>query len=340
MTTHRSFGRIVATGAAFMTAATVLAACGGGSHSANSGKSGNSGKEYTDTIHIGVFPSFSALAVSSDEAKKEFAKEGLKVQFVTVATPADAAPQLVGGKLQFALMDMTTPILAASQNTNFTLVAPVTKGTPVEKDGWGTANIWVKAGSPIKNLKELTGKTIGVPAINSQIQLDIRTAVDAAGGDSSKIKWVETGRTGVDQVKSGAVDATTTAEPSGTAMANDPKLRRLAGYASAGGNLAFEFTATKQFADANPDVVKKFEAAVLADNKAIDAAPLSAKVAAAQLLMPTAPKALLQKARYSSFQETPISAANVNAAIERMKKYGMLESGKAPKAADLLPGSK
>ena len=132
MTSKRSFRSIAS---AAITAAALLAAsaCGGGA-------AGGTAFE-GDTIKVGVFPSFNAVSAYTDEVKSSLEDDGVKVKFVTVATPADAAPQLIGGSLQFALMDMTTPILAASQGTDFTMVAPGAEGTPLLEDDWSTANI-------------------------------------------------------------------------------------------------------------------------------------------------------------------------------------------------------
>lgn len=328
MSIQRSHRRI-ALGAIAAATLLVVSACGGGGGGSKSFKG--------DTIKVGVFPSFNAVAAYTDKVKSSLESDGLKIQYVTVATPADAAPQLIGGKVQFALMDMTTPILAASQGTQFTLVAPGAEGTPVDKDGWSTANIWVRQDSDIKSIKDLPGHKFGVPSLNSQISLDLQTAVDQAGGDSSKIEWVETGRTGIDQLKAGNVDATTTAEPGGTAASKDPALRHLTGYVSAGGNLGYAYVATKQFAASNPDLVKKFQDAILAGNKEFDAMSTAEKAVVGQQVMPDAPAPLLQAARYPVFQQDKITSSNIEAAVARMKKYGMLQGSKAPTAGDLLP---
>ena len=290
-----------------------------------------------DTIKVGVFPSFNAVAAYTDEVKSSLQDDGVQVEFVTVATPNDAAPQLIGGKLQFALMDITTPILAASQGTSFTMVAPGATGTPLEEDGWSTANIWVAKDSDIKSIKDLPGHKFGVPALNSQIWLDLRTAVDEAGGDSSKIEWVETGRTGIDQLKAGNVDATTTAEPGGTAAAKDPELRHLTGYVSAGGNLGYAYVTTSQFAKNNPDLVKSFQDAILAGNAAFNAMSAEEKAAVGQKVIPDAPTELLQAARYPTFGEDAITGDNIQTAVDRMKKYGMLNDSNTPSADELLP---
>jgi ABC-type nitrate/sulfonate/bicarbonate transport system substrate-binding protein len=328
MSIQRSSRRIAA---AAIAAATLLvaSACGGGDANGEAFEG--------ESIKVGVFPSFNAVAAYTDKVKSTLEDDGHKVEFVTVATPADAAPQLIGGSLQFALMDMTTPILAASQGTQFTMVAPGAQGTPLEDDGWSTANIWVSQDSDIKSIEDLSGHRFGVPALNSQIWLDLRTAVDEAGGDSSKIKWVETGRTGIEQLKGGNVDATTTAEPGGTAAAKDPDLRHLTGYVSAGGDLGYAYVTTKQFAAGNADLVESFKEAVLAGNAEFNAMSAEEKAEVGQTVIPDAPAELLQAARYPVFAEEQITDANIDFAVERMKKYGMLDDSNAPSADDLLP---
>lgn len=329
MSSQRTFRRF-ASAAVAAAALTVVTACGSGSAAG--------GKEFSgDTIKVGVFPSVNATDAHADAVVKSLEADGKKIQFVDVATPAEAAPQLIGGKLQFALMDMTTPILAASQGTKFTMVAPGVKGTEPNAEGWSSSTVWVPKNSPIKSFKDLEGTKFGVPALNSQIWLDIRTAVDEAGGDSSKIQWVETGRTGPDLLKAGDVDATVAPEPQGTSLRNDPAIRMLSGYNVAGGDLAYAFVSTQQFAKANPDLVKDFEDAIIAGNKATNALDNKGKAAVISKVMPDVPLPLLEAAVYPVFQETPVSQDNVDFAIKRMEKYGMLKDSAGVTAEDMLP---
>lgn len=327
---NRTFRRIASTAFAAVTL-TALTACGGGSGSGG-------GKEFTgDTIKVGVFPSVNATDAHTDAFAESLEADGFKVEFVPVATPAEAAPQLIGGKLQFALMDMTTPLVAASQGTKFTMVAPGVVGTEPDADGWSSSTVWVPKGSPIKSFKDLEGKKFGVPALNSQIWLDIRTAVDEAGGDSSKIQWVETGRTGPDLLKAGDVDATVAPEPQGTSLRKEPKIQMLSGYTVAGGDLAYAFVSTEQFAKANPDLIADFEEAAIAGNKEVNALDNKGKAAIISKVMPDAPMELLEAAIYPEFQESPITEENVAFAIERMEKYGMLTDSAGVTPADMLP---
>lgn len=316
--------------AVFAAALLLVGACGSGG--------GGTAEKFTGTLKVGVFPSFNGLGAYSALANKTFDAQGLQVELIPIATPADAAPQLIGNQVQFALMDLTTPIIAAANGSPFVLVAPGAKGTAIGSDGYGTANLWVRGDSDITSVAGIAGHKFGVPQINSQIWLDVRAAIDDAGGDSSKVQFVETGSAGIDQLKGGTVDVTTTAEPNGTAVSKDPALKHLAGFVSAGGDLAYAFVATKSFAAANPELVAKFEAAIIAGNKAFNA-DAAAQSQIAKLALKQAPDQLLSTARYQQYAEEPVSAASIETAAARIERYGLLPAGKAPQPADLLPAA-
>lgn len=309
-----------------------LAACG---------SSGSSSAKSNGTIKVAVFPSFSSLGAFEAKADGAFKSQGLNVSFVTVNTPADVAPLLSSGQAQFGIMDMTTPVLAAAKASTapFVFDAPATKGTPVASDGWGTANVWVKKGSKITSIKDLQNAKFGIPQLNSQLWLDVRSNVDAAGGDSSKIQWVQIPdpAQNLTEIKSGQIDATTSSEPTGTGWASDPGVSHLGAFVSNEGHIAYSFASTKQFAGANAAVLKKFQTAILQGNKDFNALDAAGKAKLAGTVNSKWPADLLTKARYSTFGEAPVTAEDVQYSIDRMKKYKMLDSSSSLKAADLLP---
>jgi len=311
-----------------------LSACGSSSN-------GNDKAASTGTVKVAVFPSFSSLGAYEALADKTFEAQGLKVSFVTVNTPADVAPLLDSGQVQFGLMDMTTPVLAAAKASKAPYVfdAPATKGTELGADGWGTANLWVKKGSKITSIKDLQNAKFGIPQLNSQLWLDVRSTVDAAGGDSSKIQWVQIPdpAQNVAQIKSGQIDATTSSEPTGTGLAADPGLTHLGAFVSNEGHLAYAFVSTSAFAAKNAELISKFDNAIIAGNTAFNAKDAAGKAALAATVNSAWPAALLAKARYSEFGEQTPSAADVQFSIDRMKKYAMIDESSTLKATDLLP---
>lgn len=309
-------------------ASSVLAACGGAS---------DDGSATNDrTVKVAVFPSFNALGAHTADIEGTFKKQGLEVEFVTVATPAEATPQLLGGKVDFALMDATSPIIARSKKVPLTLVAPGATGTAVGEDNMGVGNFWVAKDSWIKTVKDIQNATFGVPQTKSQVWVDIRTVVDEAGGDSSKIKFVEVPNT-LAALKSGSVDVVTTAEPSGTAALSDPDIKLLSGFVSGKvGELAYYYGTTEKFATSNPESVQKFSTAILEANKMLNNTEgLAATVAATYI---DAPVELLAKARYQKFGENPISADDIEQSIDRVLRYGLIAKADAPSAADMLAG--
>lgn len=312
----------------------VLTACGGSSSGA-SGSPEASGNAVS-TVRVAVFPSFNALGAHAAELEGIFEKKNLDVQFVTVATPAEGMPQLLGGKVDMALMDVTTPVVARSEKVPVVMVAPGATGTKVNDAGMGTGNFWVAKDSKFTSVKDLENSTFGIPQTKSQIWVDVRTAVDAAGGDSSKIKFVEVPN-GLSAVKSGAVDVTTTAEPGGTAAKADPQLRLLSGYTPGEvGELAYTYVTSEQYATANPAAVDRFAEAILeADKKLNETEGLAPQVAATYI---DAPKDLLDRAVYQKFGTDKIDAKIVEQAIDRVLRYQLIEKDAAPSVDDLLAG--
>lgn len=328
MITSGSTRRVVLAMAAVASVA-LASACGSTSTAAPQANGGGIEKS---ELTVAVFPSFNALGAQAAKAEGAFEAAGLKVTLSNVATPAEGMPQLLGGKVQFALMDMTVPAVARTKGVPLALVAPGAKGT-APKDGFGVGNLWVRADSPIKTIKDIENATFGIPQINSQIWVDIRSAVDEAGGDSSKIKFVEVPNT-LSALKAGNVDVTTTSEPAGTAARADDSLRLLSGYTAAGGDLAYAYVTTQEFAKQNPNTVKAFRDAILKGNIAVNGDQAKRVEVASTYVK--APKELLEKAHFPEFGAEPISESSIQTALDRLIKYGLLEQSKAPKPADLL----
>lgn len=310
------------------TAALALTACGGSDSGEGADSSG------TATVKVAVFPSFNALGAHAADIEGTFEEQGLKVEFVTVATPAEATPQLLGGKVDFALMDVTTPVIARSQGVPIVMVAPGATGTALNGDGMGVGNFWVSKDSSIESIADIQDATFGIPQTKSQIWVDVRTVVDGEGGDSSKIDFVEVPNT-IAALKSGSVDVVTTAEPAGTAALADPDLKLLSGFVSGGeGEVAYTYVTSEKFAQSNGDTVDKFATAILNANTLLNSDPkLPATVAATYV---DAPPALLEKAVYQKFGEQPIDADIVEAGIARVLRYGLIKEDDAPSVGGLL----
>jgi len=331
---QQRFGRRVAVVGAVGALALSVAGCGSSSSSSADSASGN--KVLTRTIKVGAFPTLNGLDVQIALKEGYFKDEGLNVQFVPVKSAAEATPQLQGGALDIAETDMTTAILAKSQNFPLTAVAPGTIGVkPAPTDKLSSGEIWCGAKAPEKSLADLTGKKFAVPAVKTQVWLDVRTAVDEAGGDSSKIQFVETPDT-PGAIKSGNVDCGTVAEPQGTSLKSDPELRWLGPYATADGGLAYMFVAGTKLAQESPATMAAFERAILKANATANANHALAVKVATSVMAPTWNASVLSKAAYPAWDEKAIADSDVTKASDRIVKYGMLDKSAVPSPSDLV----
>lgn len=302
-----------------------LGACGGGSSAAT---------RDDGVVRVAVFPSLNALGARTAELEGMFDEVGLTVEFVTTTTPADAMPQLVGGEIDFALMDVSTPTIARSQGIPIVMVAPGAVGTEVDESGLGVGNFWVRKDSDITSIADIENAVFGIPQSKSQLWIDVRLAVDRAGGDSSRISFIEVPNS-IAALKSGSVDVITSAEPTGTALSADPDVRLLSGFVSgAVGELAYAYVALEETAEAGPDLVEDFSAAILKANELLNEDPSVAPRIATSYI--DADPELLEKAVYQKFGEEPISREDVENARDRVLRYGLIDADDAPSADEML----
>jgi NitT/TauT family transport system substrate-binding protein len=208
-------------------------------------------------IKIGIIPTLSAAPIVLGIQKGFFASEGLDATVETVQSAAAAVPALLNGEFQF-LESASAPTIAALSNK---LPVKVVGNETTMNDA--QAILLVAADGP-KTLAELAGKTVAVNALRAFLQLANQAAIDKAGGDSSKVKFVELPFSDmIGALKAGRVDAITVPEPLST-IGQAQGLRVLSQVwqampkdAAAGWQLA-----TASYAKANPDVIKKFQSAL------------------------------------------------------------------------------
>lgn len=274
-------------------------------------------------VTVAVFPSMNSVAAAVAEEEGIFHRHGLEVELEVLGTPGQAIPQVLGGQVQFALVDLTAPLIAMSKRVPIVYVAAgVVSRPPDQGSQLAFGNIWVRPDSPITTIRHLEQATFAIPEINSQIWVTIRRAVDEAGGDSSRIRFLEAPNT-VAALKAGQVDAITTSEPVGTLSLGDPELRFLCPNPSRGMTTAF--VAGTRFARRNPDTVLAFRAAMLEANHRANR-DSTLRVDAASSIM-QAPRELIARSVFPHFSETQIAPEHIVHSTSAMVKYGLLPEG-------------
>lgn len=246
-----------------------LSACGS-SDSPGSSESSSGG---TTTLEVGVIPILDVAPVYLGQQKGFYAKRGIKLELTPAQGGAAILPGVVSGQFQFGFSNSTSLLVAASKNMPVKVVANGVASTA--KDGADFMGTTVKKGSPIRSPGQLEGKKVAVNTLNNICDTAIRESVRKDGGDPSKLTFVEMP---FDQMpaalEGGQVDAACTPEPAlatvkakgGTSIASsfydvDPNL-----------TVAMYFT-SQQYAQENPELVKKFQEATAESLEYADSHP-------------------------------------------------------------------
>jgi NitT/TauT family transport system substrate-binding protein len=241
---------------------TVVGAAGCGSSDSEGSGASSSGGSKTTQVKVGIIPIVDVAPLYLGEKKGFFSSRGIELEMVSAQGGAAIIPGVVSEQFQFGF-----------SNTTSLMIAQV-KGVPVKSVANGAASngkvgadvtgVAVKEDSSIKSAKDLAGQTVAVNTLQNIGDTTVRESVRQAGGDPSKVKFVEIP---FDQMPAalddGRVDAAWMGEPA-TTIAKAQGARVVASpFAETDPKLtvATYFTSTK-LAQQDPDLVKKFTEAM------------------------------------------------------------------------------
>lgn len=243
-------------------------------------------------IKVGMVPINAGGALQYAIDSGIMAKNGLNVtEVVKFPAPPPSIAALASGAVQFVYAP-SIPVINAYENGGVALqiVAPA--------DGYRAADlakakkdatfakaiddtgVCVSPTSGINRWKDLTGKTVSVPARGAQGEVTIASAVKKDGGDPATINWVTLGFPDVvSSVQSGKVNAGFTVEPFTTACTT-------AGLKNLGSpgiqffdteNAIGVWVTTATFAQQNPAAVKAFQKSMFQAHSYANASPANMK---------------------------------------------------------------
>lgn len=237
---------------------TLTAACGGSSGT-TSGSDGGGG---TTTINVGIIPITDVAPLYLGVKKGFFSERGLEVKTQTAQGGAAIVPGVVSGQFQFGFSNIVSLLLARDQGLPIKMVANGNNSTG--KVGEDFSAVVVPKDSSIQDIADLEGHSVAVNTLQNIGPVSINAAVEEAGGDPSKVKYVELALPDMlPALEEGRVDAAWLVEPfttMGLQAGNRPVLWN---FARMGSNqiIAGYFTSEK-YAQQNPETVKAFQAAM------------------------------------------------------------------------------
>lgn len=314
------------TAVSVLTAAT---ACGS-SDSGGSDKAAASGG--TTTVKVGLIPIVDVAPLYLGQQKGIYSKHGLKLEITTAQGGAAIVPGVASGQFQFGFSNVTSLMVAQSNNVPVKAVANAIASTGVE--GKDFSGLTVKKDSPIRSPKDLEGKKVAINTLKNINETSVRASVRKAGGDPDKVKFVELA---FDQMPaaldSGQIDAAQVVEPALATVKSQGGREIASPLVDVAPDLTVAmYFASTQYAQENPEVVKKFQAATAEALAYADAHPDEARQVVTTYTK--IPAAVLEKVTLPKWPAEP-NRASIEALMKLGEEDGLFKS--TPDLDKLLP---
>jgi len=316
---------VLATSAAAVLA---LSACSG----APSGETptGDSDQQEIVDITVGVMPAseIAGLQVGIDEGF--FEEEGLNVTTQFAAGGSALVPALIAGDVQFSFASAAQTVPALSEGLPIRVVAPA--ATSGENQ-----SLIVSADSPFTSVEDLAGKRIGVVLVNSLADFLTRGTFEEAGLAATDFEPLEIAYPDAfAALEAGRTDAAFISEPfQTTAVQAGARIIAYPFLEVNGGDplVSTEWITTNQYAESNPDVVERFERAILKANAYASENEQAARDAVRTLLPDVDPDVLADMVLPT--WPTEFDPDSYEVIIGLLTNYGTLTD--PPSIEDILP---
>lgn len=213
-------------------------------------------------VKAGIIPIVDVAPIYLGRKKGFFHEQGIDLTLQAGQGGAAIVTGVVSGQYDFGFSNTTSLMVAQTNNVPLKAVANGVASTG--KDGADFGGITVKKGSPVKSAKDLEGRTVAVNTLKAIGDTTVRASVRKAGGDASKVKFVEMG---FDQMPAalagGQIDAAWVVEPSLATVKAQGGRVIASNYVDVSPDLTVAlYFASARYAQQNPAVVKKFRTAM------------------------------------------------------------------------------
>lgn len=211
---------------------------------------------------VGVIPIVDVAPIHLGIKQGFFSQRDIKVSLESGQGGAAIVPGVVSGQFDFGFSNVTSLLLASSKGLPLKVVAAGNYSTG--EQGHDFSGVVVPKGSDISSAAGLSGKTVAVNTLKNIGDTTVRQSVEKAGGDPKKVKFVELPFPEMPAaLANGQVDAAWLVEPFLTIAKNQGAQVVASNLVDTQQNLmiAAYFT-SKQTIESNPDLVKRFTAAM------------------------------------------------------------------------------
>ncbi len=284
------------------------------------------------TVKVGVFPIAAVAPLYVGEQAGIFAREGIKV-VPDMGAQGGAALQaaVLSGAYAFAFTNTPSVYLAKAGGLPVKMVAPAASAGVNDKDAWD--GLLVAKDSPIREPKDLEGKTVAVNTINNIGKVGIYSMLEQRGVDYRKVKLIEVPFPEMNALlESGKLDAAWMPTPFVTAGLKAGSRSLFSVFQGVGSAATITvYMTTDKYAAENPEIVAKFQRGLAAAQAYARENPeVTRKAIAAYLRFPEAIAMEMNLPQWKPEHET----ASVARAAELMMRYGMLKQ--VPELKDVV----
>lgn len=265
--------KLVARPAAAAALATVAIAAVAGCGDEDAKTAASVGSQPTK-VRVSYVPATTVLPLHVAETQGFFARQGLDVTLKEASNISDI-PATLGRQFDIALGTATDLIKAGSAGVNVVQMS----GNTIDTKSNPFVQLMVRRDAGIKSVADLEGKKVGTPTLGGVIHAAVQYSAKRSNADLAKIQGVEApSPTLPDQLKAGRIDAVEALEPFATTMRKNGAISLGDPFAAIGQPLATNFwIANGDWARENPDVVRKYVAALEEAVRFIKANPKPAR---------------------------------------------------------------
>jgi len=191
-----------------------------------------------------------------------FKKHGLDAEMVLIGINSNIPAAILSNSIQIGGPTSTVFLQAADGGLDLVAIAGASVMSPITNSNIGA---FARNGVTIKEPKDFVGKKVGAPGLGAFLHVLFVKWLVEKGVDPKAVNFVEVSfPTMADIIKSGGVDVVLSGEPFITRMSNAGLGTVAAHYAAdlARSEPIIFYAASRDWAEKNPDTIKKFRAAI------------------------------------------------------------------------------
>jgi len=188
-----------------------------------------------------------------------FKKAGIDAQIQPITNGGAIAAAVASGAIDVGFSNLVSIATAFKRGVPITIIAPAglySTKTP-------SSVCVVAQNSPIKSAKDLTGKVFATNGLKNIAEFGPRAWIDKNGGDSSTVSFIEMPFPAMSAaLAQGHIAAALLAEPSATEFKSSTRVLSKCFDGIAPNFMISAYIATTKWANAHPDLVRKFQQAI------------------------------------------------------------------------------